>query len=850
MAKTVSNLSIKLQGGTTSTYYASWEFNENTTVTTSTPSSITTGSLVTIKSGATYYNGVGIPSWVMSDQWYLMEVYGDRAVLGRNKSGTHNICSPINVRNLTPVGGGGGTVSTTQNTTSKYEVKWYYDTGNGVWFTGTNTDTSAGVKNCTYNPPSNALKIKVTVKPISKTYTSNGKETSYWTGSSVSAQFDIFETGKPETPSAPSVTIEKYSLTASIENIPDARTDKIEFQVYDDTKLVNSGKVTVLTQRARFSCTVKAGGKYRVRARAINLYSTNENYSDWSTYSSEVITIPSPVQNVKVAADSKAAAKVTWDASSTATKYNVQYTFREEYFGSSSQVSSLTVENTTAFVSGLEQGKKWFFRVNATNEKGESGWSDIVSIIIGTKPEPPTTWSLSTTAIVGEDITLYWTHNSEDTSKQRAAQIELTVNGIPQIITVPSNPDDDEDKPEPIHYYTFSTKEYNDGAVLKYRIRTKGIVDEYSDWSVQRTITVYAPPTLELTTSLEENNILTTLPFDIFAEPGPANQKPITYFVSIIANDTYETENEIGVNTIVTAGTEVYSKLFNATKRNLQLYLGAGDLMLKNEQIYKLSITVSMDSGLTAEESITFTVNWTLRDYYPDAAIAIDNKALTAYISPYCKDADEWLVRNIMLSVYRREFNGTFTLIGEDLDNDGVITVTDPHPSLDYARYRIVATDTTNGTISYSDLPGQPIKETAIVVQWSERWSNFDYVGEDEFEIPTWVGSMIKLPYNVSVSEKHAPDVSFIEYIGRKHPVSYYGTQKGEGLTCSADIPKTDKELIYALRRLSEWAGDVYVREPSGIGYWASVNVSMPINYDALIIPVSIEVKRVEGDGI
>lgn len=846
----VTNLTIQPQSGVDNTYYATWEFNEDTTDTTSTPSTIKTGSLVTIKSGATYYNGVSIPSWVMSDQWYIMELRGDRAVLGRNKSGTNNICSPINVRNLSVVGGGGGSVSTTKNTLDHYEVKWYYDTGNSVWFSGGNNNTSSGEKNSIYNPPSNALKIKVTVKPVSKTYQSNGKDTTYWTGSAVSAEFNIFEVGKPEVPAVPTIKIDKYTLTASLENIPDARTDKIEFQVYDGTTLANSGKVTVLMQMATYVCTVKAGGKYRVRARAINLYSTNEIYSDWSDYTSELITIPSSVQNVKISADSKSSAKLTWDKSETATSYTVEYTQKEEYFDSSNQVSSITVENTTAFVSGLEEGKKWFFRVNAVNEKGESGWSEIVSIVVGTKPEPPTTWSLSTTAIVGEDITLYWTHNSEDTSEQRAAQIELTVNGIPEIITVPSNPTDDDGKPEQVHYYTLSTKEYKDGAELKYRIRTKGIVDEFSDWSVQRTIKIYAPPTIELTTSLEENNILTTLPFDIYAEVGPANQKPITYFVSITANDSYETEDEIGVDTFITAGTEVYSKLFNATKRNLQLYLGAGDLLLKNNQMYKLSVIVSMDSGLTAEKSIIFTVNWTLRKYSPNAAIAIDKDTLSVYISPYCKDADEWLLRDISLAVYRREFNGTFTLIAEGLDNDGVVTVTDPHPSLDYARYRIVGTDTNNGTIIFTDLPGQPIKETAIVIQWSEKWSNFDYVGEDEFEVPTWVGSMLKLPYNVSVSEKHSPDVSFIEYIGRKHPVSYYGTQKGEGLSCSADIPKSDKELVYALRRLSEWAGDVYVREPSGIGYWANVVVTMPINYDSLKIPVSINVTRVEGDGI
>ena len=60
-------------------------------------------------------------------------------------------------------------------------------------------------------------------------------------------------------------------------------------------------------------------------------------------------------------------------------------------------------------------------------------------------------------------------------------------------------------------------------------------------------------------------------------------------------------------------------------------------------------------------------------------------------------------------------------------------------------------------------------------------------------------------------------------------------------------FPKYDKETLYAIRRLSKWTGDVYVREPSGTGYWANVNVNYNINYDSLIIPITISVTRVEG---
>ena len=65
--------------------------------------------------------------------------------------------------------------------------------------------------------------------------------------------------------------------------------------------------------------------------------------------------------------------------------------------------------------------------------------------------------------------------------------------------------------------------------------------------------------------------------------------------------------------------------------------------------------------------------------------------------------------------------------------------------------------------------------------------------------------------------------------------------------TCKVDIPKEDKETLYAVRRLSEWMGDCYVRESSGSGYWANIKVSYNVAYSDVTIPVTLNVTRVEG---
>ena len=207
------------------------------------------------------------------------------------------------------------------------------------------------------------------------------------------------------------------------------------------------------------------------------------------------------------------------------------------------------------------------------------------------------------------------------------------------------------------------------------------------------------------------------------------------------------------------------------------------------------------------------------------------------------------LVEGITLSVYRREFDGRFTEIATGIDNTKNTFVTDPHPALDYARYRIVAMVDDTGAISYTDLPGVPIGESGIILQWDEEWSSFDVDPDitDSLSRPNWAGSLLRLPYNIDVSPSYGVDTTLIEYAGREHPVSYYGTQLGESATWSTVIPKSDKETIYALHRLAKWPGNVYAREPSGMGYWANVTVQFPQKHLDKTVPVSLTLTRVEG---
>ena len=801
----------------------------------------------------------------------------------------------------------------TKDKTESYKILWTYETGNGVRFVGNNTtvtvdkDVPEASRQSTYTIPNNATKVRFKVKPISKKKNKNNSESSYW-----EAQWSdekVYTDSTPlVTPPVPNVKIEKYKLTATLDNI-DIDATGIEFEIVKDNaeNPFNVGKATIVTSHAAYSCTVDAGAEYKVRCRAYK----GSDYSDWSNYSNNEGSMPGvPSGITSIRATSKTSIYLEWTEVVNATSYEINYTTEKRYFEGSDGTTTVNgIEDDHYEFTNLESGKEYFFRVRAVNTDGTSGWCEPKSVVIGKKPAAPTTWSSTVSVTVGELLNLYWVHNSADGSSQTEAIIELTVDDpitgeFTDLVTVIN--DRDEDEKDKTSVYSIDTNEYPEGTTIRWRVRTRGVTADYGDWSILRTIDIYAPPTLELKlTDASSNSIqtLTSFPMFVSALAGPNTQAPISYHLTVTSNEMYETVDSVGNQKTIGSGDIVYSKHFDITEP-LKVTLSAGDIDLENNISYLVECVVSMNSGLKTSSSLEFNVRWVDPIYEPNAELSIDPETYTASIRPYCSStavlnhavtktgskyvvtdeiidsvygtvvprvktttgelvysgvtaegADiyytkvyhEEFVNDVLLAVYRREFDGNFTLLAEELDGAIATTIIDPHPSLDFARYRIVATSKSTGAVSFSDLPGFPVGGIAAVIQWDEKWTSFETSEESALEQPPWSGSMLKLPYNIDVSDSNRSDVSLVEYIGRSHPVAYYGTQVGSASTWNMTIDKNDKETLYGLRRLAKWMGNVYVREPSGSGYWANVSVSFSQKHRDTTIPVTMSVSRVEG---
>lgn len=770
----------------------------------------------------------------------------------------------------------------------KFKIRYEMKDLSGRWWTvneeeKTFTSDQQKASSYTYEEANDRFVCRVRVKAIDN----DGNDITGWTDK----EYDFRENPPPPPEISNSEIDNNDNLFVEFENVAEnVGIESIEIAVYQDNDLKYDTFIIQVNQETRYAShtsKVDPGHYYRLKARSIR-YTLPDGTrreegirGNWTDYSSNMQSSPTPPNEILVLSvkeiveqgSTSYGVKVEWDAVPVAKTYTVQWTENPEYFDDNpGEVHSQDTEEGQGpkiLLTDIDLGHTYYFRVGSNNDKGSSlTWTPIKSLNVGSRPSPPTTWSNTNTNILGEDLNLYWTHNATDGSLETWARLHIeliksdsTSFAFDELIQN-ERPETD---PSRVSMFTLNTGDpqystFLDGnSKIKWKVQTTGVASQYSEYSVEREVNVYSRPTLQMDIKNKYDEPITDIyefPFSIDLLARPSTQTPISYYIEIVSNNSYETVDSVGIVKSVNAGDVIYTRHVDplVPTWDIRAYITPGDVDLQSGFEYTVKATVAMNSGLTAEAEQTFNTEFDVSTYDVFADIVVDKETLQASIKPY---ANEWyyvddephtrLAENCMLSVYRREYDGSFIEIGTDIPNGEDMHVTDPHPALDYARYRVVVRSEDNGSISYRDIDAVKVGEPSIVIQWAEEWTKFETETDEEPLEPSWKGSMIKIPYNVDVSEKTNPDVTLVDYVGRKNPVSYYGTKIGETASWSVEIPSDDKEMIYELRRLSKWMDNVYVREPSGVGYWANINLNFSLKHKAVTIPVTFEIKRVEG---
>lgn len=604
--------------------------------------------------------------------------------------------------------------------TASYKVAWYYTTIEGLEFVGdvknitSDDEYYAASKQSTFQIPDGAKQVRFRVRPISKEVDKNllekvtdavksvvGIETKNYYFVAEWTSWVKYTVGDPlDEVGIPTVELGDVftkngalyqKLTVTLENLANVGKNltHVQFQIAkDNTSILETTKPIVIntsTNYVSYSRDVAVGYEYTVRARG----AMNSLYSEWSAFSAAAKTAPLAPSGITVCkAHSKTAVYLEWASVATALSYDVQYTTDVTEFDNVPNLPSTNVPNkaTQCIINNLETGKEYYFRIRAVNDGSPvttSPWSEPSSVTIGTVPAAPTTWSSSTTATTDEVIVLYWTHNSKDGSSQERANVELYLDDEKIVTLNIANSTEEEEKDKTSSLIVTTSKdvydEYKDqgrnayliiddiaevGATLKWRVQTKGVVDDnggYGEWSTMRTINMYARPWLDLSLldNINGNMIDTVTKFPIFvkAVPGPNTQTPIGYHLTVTAHSIYDIADDIGnIESISTDGL-IYSKYFDEST-DIQVELSAHNIALKNNVEYTISCTVSMDSGLTATSTTDFSVAWDEVEYIPNAELSLDQDAFMAYIRPYCSNGTRhfYIVNRV---------NGEFVLTDE-----------------------------------------------------------------------------------------------------------------------------------------------------------------------------------------
>lgn len=421
------------------------------------------------------------------------------------------------------------------------------------------------------------------------------------------------------------------------------------------------------------------------------------DYGEWSDYSTELLSKPKAVTSLKtIKALSETSVYIDWVNTSTADSYEIEYTTDKRYFDSSpNNVSSLTVSVGHAEITGLDTGNQWFFRVRSVNTTGNSDWSDVYSITLGKKPAAPSTWSTSSVVNQGDDIILNWTHNSEDGSDMTKAKVMLKLDNsdyIWYLIIDKQSSESNNIVPMPgqngsmmlIASINMNNQEsstfnlynnmgeghsvmikdnigelrlktdaasYSNGAIFNWSVMTQGVLAEYGDESVRRTIKVYSPITLQMSVEGFSNDntdvTMTSYPLNIDLEVTESDiQKPVSYFISVISNQSYEWYDNVGNNIIISAGETIFQQYYDTTETQMNVELTPADLTLANNNSYTINATVAMDSGLTADSNVTISIAFEDEVLEPNAYIYIDKDTLTANIIPFCQNNSDLETEN------------------------------------------------------------------------------------------------------------------------------------------------------------------------------------------------------------
>lgn len=559
--------------------------------------------------------------------------------------------------------------------------------------------------------------------------------------------------------------------------------------------------------------------------------------------------VPHAPENVAVSATSiTGTVKVTWDWTwKDAQSAILSWADHEDAWESTDEPETYTINNTHAGewnVSGLETGKRWFFRVRLVKGYGETGvygaWSSPAVIDLSSAPSIPTlTLSQGIIPATGS-ISAFWAYVSGDGTSQAYAEIceaSISGQGVQHGKVIAST--------QTAQHVTLYAEKLGWGTgethYLCVRVVSGSgrISDEWSD-----PVPVIIADALEAhidSTCLVEQEItvddntrtimaLTTMPFTCTIT-GAGIGGTTTLVIERSEDYHIDRPDETDFNGFEGETIALFSQTGEAP-----ITINRDDLIgiLDDGASYRLIATVQDSLGQSSSVTMDFEVHWQHQAIKPEGTAVISDTV--AFITPIApegyEDGDTCDIYR--LSADRPELivsGGTF----------GTVYV-DPYPAIgEFGGHRIV----------YRTKDGDYITADNELAWLDITFDDGDYL-DLVHSLIDFGGEQIEFVYDVTHSNSWEKDFKETRYLGGSITGDW---NKAVGRTAAlkgSTVTIKDQETMRKFRRLATYPGICHIRTVDGSSFACDIQVSEDRSYDTGIFKAeySLSVTRVDPEDL
>ena len=557
--------------------------------------------------------------------------------------------------------------------------------------------------------------------------------------------------------------------------------------------------------------------------------------------------IPNAPTNVSVNATAiSGTVKVIWDWTWTeAQSAVIAWADHEDAWESTEEPETYTINNTHAAewnVSGLETGKRWYFRVRLVKGSGENGvygaWSQTASIDLSSAPGIPSL-SLSQSIIPKDgSVSAFWAYVSGDGTAQAYAEIceaKMTGEGIRYGETIAST--------ETAQHITLYAEElgWDTGETHYLCVRVVSgsgrVSDEWSD-----------PVPLVIADALEASIVSTSLVEQQITVDD--NTRTVLSLTAMPLSVSVTGAGTGGTTTVVIERAEDYhidrpdETDFNGFQgETIALYTQTGESAIqinKDDLIgilddgasYRLIATVKDGLGQSDTDALDFEVHWSHQAVKPEGTVVISNTV--AFITPIMP---EGYAEGDTCDIYRLSADRPELIVSAG--EFGAVYV-DPYPAIgEFAGHRIVFR-TADGDY--------------ITAENELAW--LDITAEDgdflnlNYSLIDFEGEQIEFRYDVTHSNSWEKDFKETRYLGGSVAGDW---NKAIGRTASlkgSTVTIKDQDTMRKFRRLASYPGICHIRTVDGSSFACDIQVTEDRRYDTDTVRAdySLTVTRVDSE--